>query len=106
MTKALYRHDLPFHSPTREVTMKVLSEKAREASPKDWTSLLADSSLTLTSKDRSRIVKIDSTNVYTLDVRQPDGTYRSSRFPCKTVGEAWDMASQVLRVHRSKYAIN
>lgn len=106
MTSPLYRHDLPFSSPTRELTMRTLAKYAREAPVEHWVPLLAASSLTITSKDRMKIVKIDSTNVYTLDVRQSDGTYRSSRFPCKTVDEAWRMAEQILRVHRSLHAIH
>lgn len=72
--------------------------------PDGWTPVLAPSSLTITSADRQRIVKLDSSNIYTLDVRKPDGLYKSTKFSCKSADEAWGLASQVLRVHRSRHA--
>jgi hypothetical protein len=105
MTKALRRHDLPYHSPIRELNMKALIGHIVNVPP-TWSFQLAENSLTLTSKDRQRIVKIDSQVNYTLDVRQSDGTYKSTRFCCKTVDEAWNMAFQIIKVHRSKDAIH
>jgi hypothetical protein len=89
----------------RNAAMSLLAQRMRTIPP-GWKPHLAEASLTLTSADKSRIVKIDSYKVYTLDVRQPDGTYKSSRFPCKSVDEAWAMASQILRVHRPTNAIH
>jgi len=89
----------------RTMAMAALAQHMRTI-PSGWKTHLAESSLTLTSEDRSRIVKIDSYKVYTLDVLQPNGGYKSHRFPCKTIDEAWSMASQVLRVHRPQNAIH
>lgn len=105
MTKPLYRHDLPYHSPIRDLNMKALAECVASVPP-TWTIHLAESSLTVTSRDRQKIVKIDSQINYTLDVRQPSGAYKSTRFTCKSVVEAWTMASQVIRVHRSQDEIH
>lgn len=74
--------------------------------PIGWHKHRAEASLTLTSPDRGRIIKIDSYKVYTLDVRQADGTYKSNRFPCKTVDEAWSMARQAILLYRPKNATN
>ena len=87
----------------RRQYMAALAEHARSV-PDNWTTNMAEWSLTLMSKDRARILKIDAHKVYTMDVRQPDGTYKSSQFNCKSIDEAWSMASQTLRIYKSKHA--
>ena len=86
----------------------VMSELAKRAKdvPPSWHINWAASSLTLTSPDRKKILKIDSSTIYTMDVKRPDGTYKSTRFNCKSVDEAWGMAFQVVKVHRCANAVH
>lgn len=85
-----------------------MAELARRSAlvPTLWQVQLAEFSLTLTSPDRKKILKIDAEKNYTMDIRKPDGTYKSTRFPCKTVDEAWSMAFQAVKVHRCEYAVH
>lgn len=89
----------------RNAVISELAIRARTA-PTSWHQHLAEASLTLTSPDRMRIIKIDSSKVYTLDVRQTDGTYKSSRFTCTSVDEAWSMASQIVKSYKPKTSIH
>lgn len=89
----------------RGAAVAALAERARQV-PTSWHQHLAEASLTLTSPDRGRIVKIDSNHVYTLDVKQPNGEYRSHRFPCASVDEAWTMAFQIVKTYRPQNAIH
>lgn len=81
----------------RAAHMRVLVEMARTV-PRTWDVNLALNSLVLTSPSKKRIVKVDSSKIYTLDIKQDDGTYKSSRFTCGTIEEAWSMASQAIKV--------
>jgi len=100
MTQRLFRRDSTVMGDLRQITMKALAERLKEAPP-DWYTCLSPSSLLMISPDRNRIIKIDSSRIYTLDVKKPDGSYRSTRFTCKTVDEAWGMASQILKVYNA-----
>lgn len=86
----------------------VMGELAKKATavPPDWNVNWAASSVTFTSPDRKKILKIDADKVYTMDIKKPDGTYKSTRFNCKSVDEAWAMAFQAVRIHRSAHAIH
>lgn len=74
--------------------------------PPSWNTNWATSSVTFTSPDRKRILKIDADLIYTLDMKKADGTYKSARFKCKSVDEAWGMANQAIKVHRSADAVH
>jgi hypothetical protein len=101
--RPVFNHDVVSRSELRDHVMSRLATFIPSI-PEGWTPVLAESSLTITSADKKRIVKLDSCNIYTLDVRKPDGLYTSAKFSCKNADEAWNLASQVLRVHRSPNA--
>jgi hypothetical protein len=85
--------------------MSELAKRVKDVPP-SWNVNWATSSVTFTSPDRKKILKIDAEKNYTLDVKRPDGTYKSTRFNCKSVDEAWTMAFQVIKIHRSADAIH
>lgn len=68
----------------------------------DWKRHLAASSLTLVSPCGRRIVKVDSSKVFTMDNRQPDKTWKSVKFTCRSIEEAWDMAAQAVKAFDQK----
>lgn len=103
-----YSHRIAYVKADVACRQKVIAELSvlSRGVPKGWMVLLSERSLTITSADRRRILKIDACKIYTLDVRRPDGTYKSSQFKCKSVDEAWNMASQVIRTYGQENAIN
>ena|SRR6185503_4532278 len=74
--------------------------------PEGWKAKVYEGSVVITSEDRARVLKIDAYKQYTMDVRQPDGSYKSNRFACKTPSEAWKMASQVIKTYRPEHALH
>lgn len=86
----------------------VMGELAKKASalPEGWHANWAPSSVTFTSPDRKKILKIDADRIYTMDIKRPDGTYKSTRFNCASVDEAWGMAFQAAKIHRGANAIH
>lgn len=87
---------------------QIMSELSKRAAsvPTSWHIQRAEYSLTMTSPDKKKIIKIDAHKVYTLDVKKPDGTYKSARFSCASIEEAWTMAIQAVKVHRCSNANN
>lgn len=60
-----------------------------------WKLVIGEASVRFVNADRSRILKIDSCNVFTLDVGLVNA--KSSTFSCKTADEAWKMTHQTLK---------
>jgi len=89
----------------RSVVMADLANRAASVPP-GWNVQVAESSMTLTSPDRKKIIKIDAQKVYTLDIKKPDGTYKSARFPCTSIEDAWGMAFQAIKIHRCADAVH
>lgn len=100
--RRLDKADTVLDKQLRGAIMADLGKKVKV--PEGWNVQWADSSVTLTSKDKNKILKIDSYKVYTMDVRKPDGTFKSAKFNCQSVDEAVSMAAQAMKVHRSTYA--
>lgn len=100
----LDKADVILDQQIRGAIMTELGKKA--IVPSGWDVQWHASSMIITSRDRKKILKIDAHKVYTMDVRKPDGTYKSTVFKCQSVDEAWSMASQAIKVHRSVNAIH
>lgn len=100
----LDKADVILDQQIRGATMAELGKKV--IVPSGWNVQWHASSMVITSPDRSKILKIDAHKVYTMDIRKPDGTYKSAAFRCQSVDEAWAMASQAVKVHRSANAIH
>lgn len=68
--------------------------KTVELNP-DWSLVIGEASVRFVKKDRTRTLKIDSCNVFTLDVGLTN--VKSNTFSCKTADEAWKMTHQTLK---------
>ncbi len=91
-------HEVTADVTARAKTMAELASKMWTLNTK-WSRTLSDSSLAFYSPDKLRTVKIDACRIYTMDVKQKDGTYKSSKFTCKTTEQAWMMLEQAIKCY-------
>lgn len=83
----------------RQNNIKQLLELAKELPlPKDWTMYAAEASIRFADKLNNKSVKIDSTCIMTLDIRNK-GEVKSNTFKCKNVAEVWAMAAKTLKIY-------
>lgn len=103
-----------YHAPCAEVlggqeirnqVMASLKERMLHV-PQGWQRAIAFSSLTVKSPCGRRILKIDSSKVFTMDNKQQDGSWKSLKFTCKTLDEAWSMLTQSIKAFDAQKARN
>lgn len=87
---------------TRNATMEYIRTHMYDVGA-NWRRHLSPSSLNYTSACGSRVVKIDNCKIVTIDDRINTG-WKSQKFTCKTVEEAWKTLSQAIKVHDIKTA--
>jgi hypothetical protein len=89
---------------SRNSNMKVLIAHMYDCGP-EWKRHLMESSLTITSPCGTRILKVDSSKVFTMDNRTPSG-WKSMKIQCLTIEEAVRNLNQSIRAFRPQTAIH
>lgn len=79
----------------RNAAVTYLKERMHDIGP-DWKKMLAPGSLTMSSPCGRKILKVDNTKIFTMDTRTADG-WKSVKFSCKTIEEAWAMVTQTVK---------
>ncbi len=86
--------------PNRDAEMESLVTRLKAYGlPTTWKTLISESSITLTSPKRKRIIKFDSYRTVTIDVISGPLQVKSSVFTCKTVDEVWSMVEKALNAY-------
>ena len=85
------------HQETRNAAMQYLRDHMYDIG-KGWKRHLAPASLTYRSPCGRRVVKVDNCKIVIVDNKTSSG-WKSQKFTCKTIEEAWRTACQSIKVH-------
>lgn len=85
------------HQEARNAVMQYIKDRMYDTGH-TWKRDLAPASLTYTSPCGRRIIKIDNCKIVIMDTKTQDG-WKSQKFTCKTVEEAWRTVVQSIKVH-------